>query len=286
MDAWRDLAIGRRASREPPGLLLRSRTMSGEVRIERDGAIAYLVFDQEKRRNAITVDMWEAIPSAVETLQRDSDVRVIVMRGAGREAFVSGADISEFESTRTGDAGPSYDSMTARAFGALQSLEKPLLASIHGFCIGGGAAIALTADLRYAADDARFAVPPARLGLGYHTAGIRALIRVVGFPSTADLLFTARRVDAHEARRIGLVNEVFAKDALDETVGELATTIANNAPLTLRSAKISLQELAKLETERDKSRIEDSIERCYQSEDFKEGVRAFLEKRKPRFRGE
>ena len=140
--------------------------------------------------------------------------------------------------------------------------------------------------MRYAADDARFAVPPARLGLGYHTAGIRALIRTVGFSETADLLFTGRRVPADEARHIGLVNEVFAKDVLDENVDQLAHMIADNAPLTIRSAKISLQELAKLESERDAARIKESIERCYQSEDFKEGVRAFLEKRKPRFTGE
>ncbi|MDH3653589.1 MAG: enoyl-CoA hydratase [Myxococcales bacterium] len=259
--------------------------MSGHVRIERDGPIARMVFDHPERRNAITVDMWDAIPDTVQTLQEDSEVRVVIMRGAGSEAFVSGADISEFERTRTGNAGRDYDALTARAFAALQSLEKPLIASIHGFCIGGGAAIALTADLRYAADDARFAVPPARLGLGYHTAGIRTLIRIVGFSETADLLFTARRVGADEARHIGLVNEVFAKNSLDASVDELAQMIATNAPLTIRSAKISLQELAKLEAERDTARINDSIERCYQSEDFREGVRAFLEKRKPAFSG-
>jgi enoyl-CoA hydratase len=259
--------------------------MGGVVRIERDGRIASLVFDHEERRNAITVDMWEAIPETVRTLQHDPSIRVVVMRGAGSEAFVSGADISEFEKTRTGNAGREYDAMTARAFAALQGLEKPLLASIHGFCIGGGAAIALTADLRYAADDARFSVPPARLGLGYHTAGIRALIRTVGFSETADLLFTARRVPADEARHIGLVNEVFAKGVLDENVDQLAHTIADNAPLTIRSAKVSLQELAKLEEERDTTRIKKSIEQCYQSEDFEEGVRAFMEKRKPQFNG-
>lgn len=259
--------------------------MSGELRIEKEGAIAHLIFDHERRRNAITVDMWDAIPGAVQGLQDDPEVRVVVMRGAGSEAFVSGADISEFEKTRTGNAAREYDALTARAFVALQALDKPLIALIHGFCIGGGAAIALTADLRYAADDARFAVPPARLGLGYHTAGIRALIRIVGFSETADLLFTARRVPADEARHIGLVNEVFAKDMLDEAVENLAHTIADNAPLTIRSAKISLQELAKREGERDTTRIKDSIEDCAQSDDFKEGVRAFMEKRKPRFSG-
>lgn len=259
--------------------------MSGEVRVERNAAVATMVFDHAARRNAITVAMWEAIPNLVESLQRDEAIRVVVMRGAGTEAFVSGADISEFEATRTGNAGRAYDQTTARAFAALQSLDKPLLASIHGFCIGGGAAIALTADLRYAADDATFAVPPAKLGLGYHTAGIEALVRTVGAPNTADLLFTGRRVDASEARRLGLVNDVFEKSALDERVEKISRAIASNAPLTLRSAKTTLHELTRPHDQRDTDRIKRSIERCYESEDFKEGIRAFLEKRKPRFTG-
>lgn len=259
--------------------------MSGEVKIERNDAIAHLVFDHEVRRNAITVDMWRAIPDAVARVQDDEEVRVVVMHGAGTEAFVSGADITEFERNRTGNAGREYDAMTSQAFTALRGLDKPLIASVHGFCIGGGAAIALTADLRYAADDAVFAVPPARLGLGYHTAGIEALIRTVGVSGAADLLFTARRVGAEEAHHMGLVNEVFAKHLLDESVDKLARAIASNAPLTIRSAKITLQELAKPEASRDSQRIDRAIERCYQSEDFKEGVQAFLEKRKPRFQG-
>jgi enoyl-CoA hydratase/carnithine racemase len=259
--------------------------VSGEVRLERDGPIARIIFDHETRRNAITVDMWAAIPDLVCTAADDTSIRAVVMRGAGSEAFVSGADISQFEQSRTGGAGRDYDAMTARAFRALQSLEKPLIACIHGYCIGGGAAIALTADLRFASEDARFAVPPARLGLGYHTAGIQALIRTVGVPATADLLFTARRVDSSEALRIGLVNQVFGKDVLDEAVDQIAHTIADNAPLTLRSAKITLQELAKADTERDLERIDASIARCYESDDLKEGVRAFLEKRKPNFQG-
>ena len=259
--------------------------MPGQIRIQHSESIAHIVFDHPERRNAITTVMWKAIPDIVEALAEDPDVRVVIIRGAGSEAFVSGADISEFEETRTGDAGREYDATTARAFETLRSLDKPLIASIHGFCIGGGAALALTADLRYGSKDAIFALPPARLGLGYHTAGVEALVRTVGFSGAADLLFSARRVSAADALRMGLLNDVFEGGELDEAVTRVARMIAANAPLSIRSAKTNLRELAKPLPQRDVEAMQASIERCYQSEDFKEGVQAFLEKRRPRFRG-
>lgn len=259
--------------------------MSGTVRTEIRGHTGIIWFDHAARRNAITVDMWRAIPGAARTLDDDDAVRVIVMRGAGDEAFVSGADISEFETTRAGDSAPGYDKMTAAAFSALRSVRKPLIALIHGYCIGGGAAIALTADVRYAATDAVFAVPPARLGLGYHVAGIEALVRTVGFSRTAEVLFTADRIDAATALQMGLVNAVFDKGALDGAVFETAERIAANAPLTIRSAKLNLGELAKPAAERDTKAMAAGIQACYDSEDFREGVRAFLEKRKAEFKG-
>ena len=176
--------------------------MAGRVRIEREGALAWLVFDHPERRNAITTAMWQALPGAVAELDADPTVRVVVLRGAGDVAFVSGADISEFERARTGaDAAAEYDRTTARAFDALAGLGKPLLAMIHGFCIGGGMATALGADLRYAADDAVFAIPAARLGLGYHMAGLEALAPLVGPAAAKEILFTARRYDAASALR-------------------------------------------------------------------------------------
>jgi len=260
--------------------------MGGSVRGEREGALAWLVFDHAERRNAISAEMWQALPGAVAELEADPAVRVAVMRGAGELAFVSGADISEFESARTGSAAAAeYDRTTARAFAALSGFSKPLLAMIHGFCIGGGMATALGADLRYAADDALFAIPAARLGLGYHMAGLDALARLVGPAAAKEMLFSARRYAAAEAERLGLVNAVFAKADLEREVRGRAEQIAANAPLTLRSAKLALRELTRDPGERDAAAVARSILACFESEDYREGVRAFLEKRSPRFAG-
>lgn len=245
-----------------------------------------MVFDHPERRNAVSVAMWDAIPDIAATLDADAGVRVVVLRGAGDRAFVSGADISQFESARTGAAAAqAYEDKGIRAFSALANVSKPVIAAIHGFCIGGGMAIALTADLRIAADDAELAIPAARLGLGYHAPGIEALVRLVG-PSTAmEIFFTARRFAAHEALARGVVNEVVPKASLDARVRELAGAIAENAPLTLRSMKLVARELGRPEGARDDAAIRASIHACFDSEDYREGVRAFLEKRKPQFSG-
>jgi enoyl-CoA hydratase len=259
--------------------------MGGRVRAEREGRIGWIVFDHPERRNAVSVEMWREIPRLAERMDRDDEVRVVVLRGAGEQDFVSGADISEFAAQRTGDAVRAYDADSGRAFGALASLAKPVLAQIHGTCIGGGVAIALTADVRYAADDAVFAIPAARLGLGYATGGIEALARVVGLSAAKEIFFTARRFDAREALRMGLVNAVLPKADLERHVRETAERIAGNAPLTLRSVKRIAGELAKPPPERDLAAAEASIRACFESEDYREGTRAFLEKRSPRFRG-
>jgi enoyl-CoA hydratase/carnithine racemase len=260
--------------------------MPGRIHVEREGALAWLVFDHPERRNAITAGMWQALPGAAAALDADPGVRVVILRGAGDVAFVSGADISEFESARTGaEAAAEYDRTTARAFGALTGLSTPLLAMVHGFCIGGGMATALAADLRYAADDAVFAIPAARLGLGYHMAGLDALSALVGPAAAKEMLFTARRYDAREARVLGLVNAVHAKAELEREVRAIAGAIAENAPLTLRAAKLALRELARDPAARDVAGVRRSILACFESEDYREGVRAFLEKRRPRFAG-
>jgi enoyl-CoA hydratase/carnithine racemase len=259
--------------------------MGGRVRVEKEGALGWIVFDQPERRNAISVEMWRQIPEAVEDLAADDAVRVVILRGEGDVAFVSGADISQFERTRVGDASKDYDAGNARAFLALATLEKPVLAMIHGFCVGGGCAISLNADMRYAADDAVFAIPAAKLGLGYAMLGIQTLIDVVGPSRAKEIFFTARRFDAAEALQMGLVNAVLPKAELEAHVRQVAEGIAANAPLTLRAVKRSVIELAKDPERRDSEAVAELVRRCFGSEDYKEGIRAFLEKRPPRFQG-
>ncbi len=259
--------------------------MGGRVRHEKEGAIGSIVFDQPERRNAISVEMWEQLPGAVEALGADDDVRVVVLRGEG-EAFVAGADISQFTDQRTESGAVSrYGQLAGGGLGALLRLEKPLLAAIHGPCIGGGVVVALTADLRFAADDAVFRIPAARLGLGYEASGVEALAGIVGWPSALDLLLTARRIDAQEACRIGLVSDVRSKADLDDFVRDRAGQIAQNAPLTLRAVKIAARELRKPEGARDMGAVHAAYAACYASDDYKEGVAAFLAKRTPAFRG-
>jgi len=259
--------------------------MTGRLTTERHGHVGILTFDHQARRNAITAEMWRAIPGAVAEFAADDAVRVVVMRGAGDVAFVAGADISEFEQMRSGPEAEAYDASNTNAFAALSALQKPLIAMIHGFCIGGGVAIALTADMRYSADDGVFAIPAARLGLGYFMSGLETLSQVVGFASAKEIFFTADRFDAQHALRMGLLTEMYAKAELEAKVMERAERVASNAPLTLRAAKIAMQELMQAEHARDVQRVSDAISRCYASNDYKEGVSAFLQKRAPDFQG-
>ncbi len=259
--------------------------MAGRIRIEREGSIGWLIFDHAERRNAVSTDMWGQLPHAARELDEDADVRVVVMRGAGDVAFVSGADISEFETRRTGDAADRYEQDNGRAFLALARIEKPVLAMIHGFCVGGGVALSLAADIRYAAADAVFAIPAARLGIGYAPGGIESLIQVVGFSAAKEIFFSARRFTAEEALHMGLVSRVVPKDALEDLVRETASQIAANAPLTLRSVKRTVAELSKDPRQRDHTAMEAGVRTCMESDDYREGMRAFLEKRRPAFRG-
>jgi enoyl-CoA hydratase/carnithine racemase len=255
------------------------------ITVVKEGAIGWLIFDHPERRNAITAEMWRAIPKAAAELDEDKTIRVVILRGAGETAFVAGADISEFDKTRSGASSAEYDRDNELAFGAIEAIRKPVIAMIHGFCIGGGLAIALTADIRYAADDGRFGIPAAKLGLGYGMAGVETLARLVGLSRAKEIFYTAKRFTADQAVRMGLVNEVVPKAQLEAETRELARIIGQNAPLTLRAVKHAAQELQKPAPSRDVGAVQASIDACYASADYKEGVAAFLEKRAAMFRG-
>jgi enoyl-CoA hydratase len=262
--------------------------MSGfGVDVSRDAdGVAWLVLRNPERLNAVRLEMWQAIPEAVAALDSDPAVRVIVMRGHGDQAFASGADISEFETHRKDAAsGAAYERTTALAFDALTQLSKPLVAMLQGVCIGGGLALATSADLRVAADDTRLALPAARLGLGYHFKGVERLVRLLGPSAASELFFTARRYTAEEALRIGLVNQVVPKAEVEAFTARYARDIAANAPLTVRAAKRAILETQRSAPERDLDAVQRLTAACFESTDYAEGVRAFLEKRPPRFRG-
>ena len=259
---------------------------TGTMLSERAGAIARMTFHNPERHNAVSLEMWEAMIGIVADFAADSDVRVVVVTGAGERAFVSGADISRFEDERAGkDAVTQYNATTARAADALAGIAKPTIAMIDGYCLGGGMSVALCCDLRVCSDRSSFGIPAAKLGLGYGYDGVKRLCDVVGPAFAKEIFFTARRFDAAEALAMGLVNRVFGADALEAAVAEIGETIARNAPLTVASIKRIVAEIAKDADDRDLAACERLVEACFESADYVEGRRAFMEKRKPVFTG-
>jgi len=261
-------------------------TGTDNLLVEVTGDVAVVTFHNPGKRNALTSEMRAALPGLLEALQADAEVRVVVLTGAGDRAFVSGADISEFAGRRTSAAArASYDRAWAAITRSLRNLGKPVIAMVRGYCLGQGLLIALQADIRIAAEDGQFGIPAARLGLGYSFAGVTALMDLAGPAWTSEILFSARRFSAAEALRMGLVNRVVPAADLRDEVMSLARVIARNAPLTVAAAKAAIREAGRSPGRRDMARVEAMIEACFISEDYREGQRAFAEKRPPTFTG-
>ena len=256
------------------------------LRVEKRGATGWIVFDQPAKRNAISDAMWRGIPPAMKQFDADPDVRCVCFRGAGTQAFSAGADVSEFEKNRSSsEAVVGYDDLLDRVLHAIQGSLKPSVAMISGYCLGGGVEIALACDLRYCAQSSQFGIPAARLGLAYNVEGHKRLLETVGHARAREIMFLGRRYNAEEALAMGMVHRVVPDDQLERFTGEILQTLAENAPLSIANTKTILEEYAKSVGAPDHERMRAAIERCARREDYKEGRRAFMEKRKPSFKG-
>ena len=256
------------------------------LRVEKRGATGWIVFDQPGKRNAINNAMWRGIPEAMKRFDADPEVRCVVFRGAGTEAFSAGADISEFEKNRSSkEAVGGYDTLLDQVLHSIQDSLKPSVAMIYGYCFGGGVEIALACDLRYCAESAKFSIPAAKLGLAYNVEGHKRLLETVGHAKTREIMFLGGRYKAEEALDMGMVHRVLPDTELEGFVDEVIQTLEANAPLSIANTKTILEEYAKSVGAPDHTRMHAAIERCAHSEDYKEGRRAFMEKRKPRFQG-
>ena len=248
--------------------------------------VGYLRLNQPEKHNAISYAMWLAISDVMSAFRDDDEVRVVVMSGEGGRAFSAGADISEFSEIRsTPEQIEVYEAAGRAAYDAITSCPKPVIAQVEGYCVGGGLAVALCADLRIATDDSRFGIPAAKLGLGYSHKSLRPLVDLVGPTCAKEILFTARRFTASEAQRMGLVNQIVPRGEIDTFVEDYAQTIAGNAPLTVQACKTVVAELLKDPEDRDTGLCDRVVDACFASEDYKEGRAAFVEKRAPRFTG-
>jgi enoyl-CoA hydratase/carnithine racemase len=258
----------------------------GKMLAAKDDGVGLVTFNQPEKRNAMSLEMWTGLGEILDEFTEDSSVRVVVLSGAGNKAFVSGADISQFEKNRSNaDAQQEYERQAGIGRAKYAAFPKPVIARIRGFCLGGGLAIAMQADLRIAAADSQFGIPAARLSIAYAPDSVKRLIDLVGPAHARMILYTARRVDAAEAERIGLINKMVGEEELNEEVLEIARTIADNAPLSVAASKLTINEMLKDESGRDMAAIKRMSEICFNSADYKEGRTAFMEKRAPKWVG-
>jgi len=259
---------------------------AGELGVEKRGAVGWIVFDQPAKKNAINGAMWRGIPEAMAKFDADPEIRCVAFRGAGAEAFAAGADISEFEKVRANEAAVGeYDGLLDRVLHSIQDSRRPSVAMIHGFCLGGGLEVALACDLRYCGTSAQFAIPAAKLGLAYNVEGHKRLLETVGHARAREIMFLGRRYGADEALAMGLVHRVLPDAELEAYVDGVIATLLANAPLAIANSKTILEEYSKSVGLADQERMRAAIERCAKSADYEEGRRAFMEKRKPAFKG-
>lgn len=261
-------------------------TPPGRIDLALEDGIAWITIANKARRNALSLAMWQQLGAVCDRIADDPSVRVAALTGDGDKAFASGADISEFEALRhTPAAVAAYDDATAAAKAKLRGLPMPTVAVIRGFCVGGGLAVALDTDLRFASEDARFAVPAAKLGLGYGFDGIKSLIDLLGPSRAKEVFFTARLYSAAEARDMGLVDRVAPADGFGEAARAYLALIAAGAPLTLAAVKQAARAAVADPADRDLDGVRKAVAACFASQDYVEGRRAFMEKRAPRFQG-
>jgi len=262
-------------------------TVATEKLIARkEGAIGWVIFNNPEKRNAMSLEMSAATAAAMEDYARDPAIRVVILRGQGDKAFISGADISQFKERRSNaEQVKAAEAISERCNKAIRECPKPVIAMIRGYCMGGGLGTAVVCDLRIASDDSRFGVPAAKLGVGYRFSGIRRLAEVVGPQFTAEIFYTGRQFSAQEALQMGLINRMLPAAELEKYVLDYAATLAGNAPLTLAAVKRCLIELRKDPADRDLDLCQKMVEDCFASQDYVEGRNAFMEKRKPAFKG-
>jgi enoyl-CoA hydratase len=252
----------------------------------KEGGVGILTFNNPERHNAVSLEMWEATKRMLDGFAADDDIRVVVLTGAGGKAFVSGADISKFASERaTLEASRAYNVKSDAAYASVADFPKPTIAMIRGYCIGGGVGLAVCCDLRICSDNSRFAVPAAKLGLGYGYSGLKRLVDIVGASFAKEIFYTARQFDAQEASAMGLVNRVVPAGELEAYVKSITDMISANAPLTIKAVKFTVGEMLKDESKRNLARSVELVEQCFASRDYTEGRTAFMEKRKPVFTG-